>query len=49
MIVIETDVMKGIDGYAWWEVAIAEVSTMPSVRDAYAAYVENKKRQRYHL
>jgi len=49
VIAIETDVMKGIDGYAWWEVAIAEVSSMPSVRAAYASYVEHKKKQRYHL
>ena len=49
VIVVETDLMKGIDGYAWWEVAVAEVSTMDSVRKAYAAYRDHKKRQRYYL
>jgi 3D-(3,5/4)-trihydroxycyclohexane-1,2-dione acylhydrolase (decyclizing) len=49
VIVIETDGVKGIDGYAWWEVAIAEVSEIPSVREAYSAYVEHKKKQRYYL
>ncbi|HTX99051.1 MAG TPA: 3D-(3,5/4)-trihydroxycyclohexane-1,2-dione acylhydrolase (decyclizing) [Bacteroidota bacterium] len=49
VIVIETDVKKGIDGYAWWEVAVAEVSEMASVREAYAVYQENKKHQRYYL
>jgi 3D-(3,5/4)-trihydroxycyclohexane-1,2-dione acylhydrolase (decyclizing) len=49
VIAIETDVVKGIEGYAWWEVAIAEVSEMPSVRQAYASYTEHKKKQRYHL
>ena len=49
VIVIETDGKKGIDGYAWWEVAVAEVSEMPSVKKAYSEYQENKKRQRYYL
>ena len=49
VIVVETDLMKGIGGYAWWEVAVAEVSTMDSVRKAYAAYRESKKRQRYYM
>jgi 3D-(3,5/4)-trihydroxycyclohexane-1,2-dione acylhydrolase (decyclizing) len=49
VIVIETDGFKGVEGYAWWEVAIAEVSDMPSVQQSYAAYVENKKKQRYYL
>ncbi len=49
VIVIETDGVKGVDGHAWWEVAVAEVSTMPSVQKARAAYVEQKKKQRYYL
>ncbi len=49
VIVIQTDGRKGIDGYAWWEVPVAEVSEMSSVREAYTTYQENKKRQRYYL
>jgi 3D-(3,5/4)-trihydroxycyclohexane-1,2-dione acylhydrolase (decyclizing) len=49
VIVVQTDLKKGIDGYAWWEVPIAEVSEMPSVAEAYKGYQENKKRQRYYL
>jgi 3D-(3,5/4)-trihydroxycyclohexane-1,2-dione acylhydrolase (decyclizing) len=49
VIVIETDLYKGIPGYAWWEVAIAEVSEMESVQEAYKTYIEKKKKQRYFL
>lgn len=49
VIVIETDGRKGVDGYAWWEVPVAEVSEMDSVRKAYEEYLEQKKQQRYYL
>ncbi len=49
VITIETDLYKGIPGYAWWEVAVAEVSSADTVRKAYKEYSENKKKQRYHL
>ncbi len=49
VITIETDLRKGVPGYAWWEVAVAEVSEFGSVRKAYAEYVENRKKQRYYL
>jgi 3D-(3,5/4)-trihydroxycyclohexane-1,2-dione acylhydrolase (decyclizing) len=49
VIVIETDLKKGVEGYAWWEVAVAEVSEMASVKQAYESYREHKKQQRYHL
>jgi len=49
VITIETDLYKGIPGYAWWEVAVAEVSGIESVGNAYKSYIENKKKQRYHL
>jgi 3D-(3,5/4)-trihydroxycyclohexane-1,2-dione acylhydrolase (decyclizing) len=49
VITIETDLYKGIPGYAWWEVAVAEVSSAETVRKAYKDYVENKKKQRYFL
>jgi 3D-(3,5/4)-trihydroxycyclohexane-1,2-dione acylhydrolase (decyclizing) len=49
VIVIETDLFKGIPGHAWWEVAVAEVSEMESVQQAYETYREKKQKQRYYL
>jgi 3D-(3,5/4)-trihydroxycyclohexane-1,2-dione acylhydrolase (decyclizing) len=49
VITIETDLYKGIPGYAWWEVAVSEVSEIDTVKEAYKTYIENKKKQRYFL
>jgi len=49
LIYIETDLFKGIDGYAWWEVPVSEVSEIKSVKEAYVAYTENRKKQKYYL
>lgn len=49
VITIETSLTKGTPGYAWWEVVIAEVSEIDSVKKARAEYIENKKKQRYYL
>lgn len=49
VIVIETDLYKGVPGYAWWEVAVSEVSSEETVRKAYQEYIEQKKNQRYFL
>jgi 3D-(3,5/4)-trihydroxycyclohexane-1,2-dione acylhydrolase (decyclizing) len=49
LIYIETDLEKSVEGYAWWEVAVAEVSEMDSVKEAYKNYVANKKNQKYYL
>jgi 3D-(3,5/4)-trihydroxycyclohexane-1,2-dione acylhydrolase (decyclizing) len=49
VITIETSLTKGVPGYAWWEVAIAEVSEIDTVQKAYSEYVEHKKKQRYYL
>jgi len=50
VIVIETDPTVGVPGYdSWWDVAVAEVSEMESVRQARARYVEARKHERYHL
>ena len=49
VITIETSLTKGVPGYAWWEVAIAEVSEVNTVKEAYASYIEKKKKQRYYL
>jgi 3D-(3,5/4)-trihydroxycyclohexane-1,2-dione acylhydrolase (decyclizing) len=49
VITIETDLYKGVPGYAWWEVAVAEVSEIDTVKNAYKSYIESKKMQRYFL
>jgi 3D-(3,5/4)-trihydroxycyclohexane-1,2-dione acylhydrolase (decyclizing) len=49
VITIETSLTKGVPGYAWWEVAIAEVSEIDTVQKACAGYEEHKKKQRYYL
>ena len=49
VITIETDLYKGVPGFAWWEVAVAEVSEIETVKKAYQSYIENKKKQRYFL
>ena len=49
VIYVETDLFKNVDGYAWWEVPVAEVSTIESTQKAYDRYVDDKKAQRYYL
>ncbi len=49
VITIETDLYKGVEGYAWWEVPVSEVAEIESVREAYKVLKENKKKQRYFL
>ncbi len=50
VVVIETDTSKGVPGYdSWWDVAVAEVSEMDSVRKARASYEAARKRERHHL
>jgi 3D-(3,5/4)-trihydroxycyclohexane-1,2-dione acylhydrolase (decyclizing) len=49
VITIETDLYKGVPGYAWWDVAISEVAGIDTVNEAYKSYVENRKKERYFL
>ncbi len=50
VIVVETDREARVPGYeSWWDVAIAEVSEMDSVRTARASYEEALKQERYFL
>ncbi|BDD08102.1 3D-(3,5/4)-trihydroxycyclohexane-1,2-dione acylhydrolase (decyclizing) [Fulvitalea axinellae] len=50
VIYIKTNLLRTVKGYhAWWEVPVAEVSTMEDVQQARETYVENKKRQKYHF
>jgi 3D-(3,5/4)-trihydroxycyclohexane-1,2-dione acylhydrolase (decyclizing) len=50
VIVVETDTSQGVPGYeSWWDVSVAEVSEMDSVRKARANYEAARKRERHHL
>jgi len=47
VVVIETDYAQRVPGYeSWWDVAVAEVSEVESVRAARAKYVEARKKER---
>jgi 3D-(3,5/4)-trihydroxycyclohexane-1,2-dione acylhydrolase (decyclizing) len=50
VIVVETDPSVSVPGYeSWWDVAVAEVSSMESVRAARLGYEQARQRERYHL
>jgi 3D-(3,5/4)-trihydroxycyclohexane-1,2-dione acylhydrolase (decyclizing) len=50
IIVVETDPSVSVPGYeSWWDVAVAEVSEMESVRAARTLYEEARRRERYFL
>ena len=47
VVVVETDYNDRVPGYdSWWDVAIAEVSTSPSVQEARRNYEQAKQRER---
>jgi len=50
VVVVETDYNERVSGYeSWWDVPIAEVSEVESVRASYRSYAEAKKKERYFL
>ncbi len=50
VIVVETDPLKGVRGYeSWWDVPIAQVSEIDSVRRASKAYEQARTKERYFL
>lgn len=50
VIVVETEREVRVPGYeSWWDVAVAETSTMESVQKARAEYEEALKKERYFL
>ena len=50
VIVVKADREVRVPGYeSWWDVAVAETSTMDSVKQARAAYEESLKKERYFL
>jgi 3D-(3,5/4)-trihydroxycyclohexane-1,2-dione acylhydrolase (decyclizing) len=50
VIVVETDPSVSVPSYeSWWDVAVADVSEMESVREARARYEDARKRERHYL
>lgn len=49
VIYVETDLFQGVDGYTWWEVPVAEVSEVDTVKEAYQDYEEQRKKQRNYM
>jgi len=49
LIYIEVDRKKGVPGFTWWDVAVAEVSEKTAVSESYQTYMKNKKTQKYYL
>ena len=49
VIYVKTDIYQNVDGYAWWEVPVAEVSTVGTTQKSFEVYKEGKKDQRYYL
>lgn len=50
VIVVETDIDERVPGYnSWWDVAVAEVSSIKSVQDARKKYEESVQKERYFL
>ena len=48
LIYTECDRYQEMDGYAWWDVPIAQVSSSLEVRNKYNEYTSHKKKQRYY-
>jgi 3D-(3,5/4)-trihydroxycyclohexane-1,2-dione acylhydrolase (decyclizing) len=50
VVVVETDYSQRVPGYeSWWDVPIAEVSEVASVKAAHEKYSEAKKKEKYFL
>jgi 3D-(3,5/4)-trihydroxycyclohexane-1,2-dione acylhydrolase (decyclizing) len=50
VVVVQADREERVPGYdSWWDVAVAEVSTLEAVQQARAKYVEARKKEKYYL
>jgi len=50
VVYIRVDRYEGVRaGGAWWDVATAEVSDVPAVREAHEKAIVEKRRQRRHI
>ena len=49
VIYIDVNRKKGVPGFTWWDVPIAEVSEKDAVKKSLETYTQNKKKQKYYL
>ena len=49
VIYIDVDRKKGVPGFTWWDVPIAQVSEKDAVKKSLETYTQNKKKQKYYL
>ena len=49
VVYIDTDREQRVDGYAWWDVPVAEVSTMAPVQQSADKLRANREKQRHYL
>ena len=49
VVYVKTDLFQNVEGYAWWEVPVAEVSEVSSTQQSFEVYKEGKKAQKYYL
>ena len=49
MIYIEVDRKKAVPGFAWWDVAVAEVSEKEEVNKSFKKLQDNRKNQKHYL
>lgn len=50
VIIVETDIEQRVPGYhSWWDVAVAEVSSIESVQQARKKYEQSVKKERFFL
>lgn len=49
VIYVKTDLYQNVEGYAWWDVPVAEVSTVETTQKSFEVYQEGKKDERYYL
>ena len=50
VIAVEVDRYEGVPGYeSWWDVAVSEVSAVPSVREARERYEQARRDERSHV
>ncbi len=48
VIYVETDLEHRLGGFAWWEVPVAETSSLPKVKKAFKQLHEHKSTQKYY-
>ncbi|MBE7169351.1 MAG: 3D-(3,5/4)-trihydroxycyclohexane-1,2-dione acylhydrolase (decyclizing) [Williamsia sp.] len=49
VVYIDTDREQRVNGYTWWDVPVAEVSTIDSVKESAEKLKKNREKQRHYL